>query len=714
MGNRSNKQSWEKYAPLRPKLANHAQLIRQQHQHEQVFVLHNHLTGQFFRLSNNASHFAGLMNGQHSVAQLLELTNQQFPENTLSKDAAIALLEKLFRAEVLQTETGTQAATYFSPIDNGDKHPWLAKLSNPLAVKIPLFNPDNVLRLCNPFMQRIFTPMGGAAWLLIVGFACLLTLTHWAEIRADESVSFLSPDNLLLLGLAYPLVKLCHEFAHGFAVKKWGGTVQEAGIILLALLPVPYVDASAAYTFEQRMPRIIVSAAGILAELFCAALALFIWLASSQGFVHSFAYNIMLIGSLSTLVFNANPLLRYDGYYILTDLIGIPNLAPRAHRYIKYLFQYHILKITSLTAPSMTTREQLWFIGYGIVSKIYKIALIFVIILFIAQSYPYIGLFIACWACIALIIIPLLKQLSFLLLSPLLNRKRARAIFMTCGFIATSVLLLFVVPFPLSTVTLGVVIPPEATELRAEGDAQITELLATPHSSVTKDQALILTNDPFLPAQLKVMTAKLTELSLRQQALLGSQQQVKIQIMTDEIKLLQKELARKQEQADALTIRSPGDGTFMLDQPKDLVGQFVKQGQRVGYVTNLSKPTVRAVLQQSEIGLIRTGVKSVGVRLTQDLGREIPARIIQQVPGAMQILPSPALGPLGGGPFATRPQDETGLETAETIFIVELALDIALAQLGQRAYVRFEHASEPIGKQWLRKFRQLFLRKFNV
>ena len=116
-----------------------------------------------------------------------------------------------------------------------------------------------------------------------------------------------------------------------------------------------------------------VAAAGMAVELFVAALALFLWLNVESGRVSAIAYNVMLIGGVSTLLFNGNPLLRYDGYYVLADWIEIPNLAQRSTRYLGYLLQHYILGVDDAVSPVTAPGERAWFICYGIASFCYRL-----------------------------------------------------------------------------------------------------------------------------------------------------------------------------------------------------------------------------------------------------------------------------------------------------------------------------------------------------
>jgi len=169
-------------------------------------------------------------------------------------------------------------------------------------------------------------------WLGLVLTGIILAVLHWPELTSDVVDRVLATENVALIVCVYPVVKSLHELGHAFATKVWGGEVHEVGIMLLVFIPVLYVDASASAAFRQKHRRIIVGAAGILVETALAAIAIIIWIYGSPGIGRAIAFNVILIGGVSTLLFNGNPLLRFDAYFILSDLIEIPNLGSRATR----------------------------------------------------------------------------------------------------------------------------------------------------------------------------------------------------------------------------------------------------------------------------------------------------------------------------------------------------------------------------------------------
>jgi putative peptide zinc metalloprotease protein len=270
------------------------------------------------------------------------------------------------------------------------------------------------------------------------------------------------------------------------------------------------------------------------------------------------------------------------------------------------------------------------------------------------------------------------------------------------------------VPVPLATLAEGVIAPPEQSELRAEHEGVITRLLAEPDTQVERDQPLIETEDPFLKARTRNLKARLRELSVRRQVLKAEQKQVEADILDEEIQVVRADLERAREQAESLVLRSPVEGMFLVDLPSDLPGRFIRKGDLLGYVADLGEPTVRVAVPQIDIGLVKRQTQSVSVRLAQHLASPMAARVARQVPAAVERLPSAILGPMGGGPFAVDPEDATGTLAMEDLFEFELALPVPVDRLGMRVYVRFDHGREPLARQWYRRVRQLFLRKFNV
>jgi putative peptide zinc metalloprotease protein len=487
------------------------------------------------------------------------------------------------------------------------------------------------------------------------------------------------------------------------------------GIMLLALTPIPYIDATASASLPEKKWRIAVAAMGMMVELLLASLALFVWLNVETGLISALAYNVMLIGSVSTILFNGNPLLRYDGYYILADLIEIPNLGQRSTRYLGYLVQRYLLGIETAESPVTAPGEKGWFLIYGPISFCYRIAVMIGLIWLVSSHFFFIGVLLALWGTVSLLILPAVRTLTRFLNSPAARNRRSRMIAVGGGAVLGLISLLFVYPMPLWTTTQGVIWLPEQSVIRAGTDCEVVEVLAPIEQTVAKNEPLLRGVDPFLEAEIEVSQAHLAELYARYNAE-PLHERVKRKILIEEIKLVKGDLQQAEEKLKKLLVRSPAQGSFVLIDARNLPGRFVKKGELLGYIVAEHRPTIRAVVSQTDIGLVRERVSGVEVKLAEQPNRSLKAQIKRIVPAAGLELPSAALGTAGGGIVPVDTTDPDGLRALESLFQLDLSLpqEVKDPHIGGRVYVRFEHGSMPLALQWYRSLRQLFLRKFYV
>ncbi len=707
--------SWYRVAGLKPRIRAHARILRQSFRDEVWFVLQDQAAERSHRFSPAAHHFIGLMDGERTVQAIWEAAGTHLGDAAPTQEDAIRLLGQLHAADALLCDVPPDSMEVFRRYQRNERMVWRRRLWTPLALRFPLLDPDRFLRRTLPLVQPLFGWFGLLLWLAVVGTGAVLAASHWTDLIENIADRVLDPKNLVLLWFVYPVVKSLHELGHAYATRRWGGEVHEIGLMLLVFSPVPYVDASSAWGFRDKRQRMVVGAAGIAVELFLGALALFVWLAVEPGAVRAVAYNVMLISGVSTLLFNGNPLLRFDGYYVLADAVEIPNLGARSNTYLGYLFQRYVLGIKDAESPAHSTGERLWMAGYGTASFVYRIFISFIIITFIAGKFFVVGVVLAIWAVATQVVMPVGKSMSFLVGSSNLRRQRGRALTTSLLLLLVAVGLLFFVPAPSWTRTEGVIWVPEESQVRAGADGFVVSLLAPVGSEVVRGQPLIRAEEPFLATRVAVLEAQLGELMAKYQALLPTDR-VQAAMVREEIIAAQANLKRARERASELVFRSPAAGRFIVPNAVDLPGRFLSKGQLVAYVVEPRELTARVALLQDDIALVRQDTRGVEVMLAGWDARPIPARIRREVPGASSQVPTAALGTAGGGPIAVDPRDKQGLATLRQVFQLELALpaEVRSDYLGARVFVRFEHAAEPVGLQIYRAFRRLLLRQFNV
>ena len=282
------------------------------------------------------------MDGEHTLDSLWSDAAITLGEQAPSQDQVIQLLGQLHGNDLIAGDVPPDARDLFERQGQANRSKLLQWLMNPLALRVPLVDPNAFLTTTLPFVRPLFGPIGGLLWLATVLPALVLAARYWPELTDNIGDRVLPPGNLLLIALIYPVIKLLHELGHGYTTRAHGGEVHELGVMLLVMLPMPYVEVSASAGFRSKWVRCFVGAAGIMVELFIAALALYVWVLVEPGLVRAFAFNVMLTASVSSVLFNGNPLLRYDGYYVLSDAIEVPNLAQRGKQYWSYLMRRYL------------------------------------------------------------------------------------------------------------------------------------------------------------------------------------------------------------------------------------------------------------------------------------------------------------------------------------------------------------------------------------
>lgn len=707
--------SWYRVAQLTPRLRGHAKLHRHQYRGQTWYVLHDRSNERFHRFSPSAYVFIGLMNGQRTVQEVWDLTSTRLGDDAPTQPEVVQLLSQLHAADVLQCDIPPDTAELLHRYEKQREQKWRRRLMNFFAWQFPLLDPERFLQEFIPLVKPFFSWWGALLWCIVVLPAVLVGAAYWSNLTANLIDRVTTPQNLLLLWILFPVIKAVHEFGHAFAVKSFGGEVHEMGIMLLVFSPVPYVDASASSAFASKWQRATVGAAGMIVELVLAALAMYIWVSVEPGTVRTLAYNTILVAGISTVLFNANPLLRFDGYYILGDFIEIPNLRQRSNNYLAYLCERYLFGREDAQIPHATSGERAWFVGYSVSSFVYRVLVVGAILLFLTDQLFVLGVLFSVLTGVTWFLLPLAKGISYLFTSPRIRYVRGRAIAVSTAAMVVVLSLLCLLPVPFRTRAEGIVWIPDEAFVRVEINGFVDRVVAIPGARVKEGDLLVICRDSEVETEVKVLEAKLQEINARVREQLP-ENLVKAKMLEEEQQYIEEQLARGRERQAELVIHSRANGTFVLPKAEDLPGRFVKRGEMLAHVVDLDTITVRTIVDQTDIDLIRHGTQTVQVRLAERLTEPRPAVIKRLVPAASEELPSPALGSEGGGKVPLDPHDPKGQKSMKKLFQIDLELPArhAIVNVGGRVYVRFDHGWESLAAQWYRQGRQLFLARFNV
>lgn len=703
---------WYRVAQLHPRLRGHVSVQRQIHRGEVWHLLSDGLRGRSHRLNHSAYAFIGRCDGKRTTQQVWESLLDTHPDEAPTQDEVISLLVQLNNRALLQCEVTPDVEELFRS-EMRERQQNRIQAMNPLSFRVALFDPTFILKQFDRLTPFLFSGTALLIWCLTLIAGLLAAASNSSALIAHASNWLATPQAFFLMWLAFPVIKAMHELSHGLAVRHWGGEVHRAGITMLVMTPVPFVDASTASAFHKASNRLSVSAAGIMAELFLAALAVLLWTQLQPGMLRDLALVVVVIGSVSTIAFNANPLLKFDGYYLLTDAFELPNLQTRSAAYWRYLALRHGLNLSTAQQPECAPGERKWLLAYAPLSWLYRLAITLVIAIWIGSWSAALGLLVLLFSAWSLFVVPLHNLILSLRRggTPVNELQRAHRLLFT--WTLTGLAFLCLVPVPFATVAQGVVWAPDNALLRPASGGFATAFTKRDGDLVTPGDLVVTLDDPQLQVEAERIQSEIVERETERYRLLFSDT-VATANLTEHIGRLAAERARIEERLGQLQLRVGSPGRLALPHQEDIFGSYVPQGALIGHVITDQPTIIRVAIDQNNAARVQSATRSISVRLAEAPATVYPASLKGSIPGAGNRLPSAALGDRSGGPHVVAPGDTEHLTTREPLFLFDVVLPSALGErLGGRAWVRFEHPPTPLAMQWLGSLRQLFLNAFS-
>lgn len=689
---------------------------RQTFRGERWMVLENPFSNEFFRLRPAAWEFVGRLRPDRTVEEVWRQCLDRFPDTAPSQEEVIQLLSQLYFANLLQYDLAADSAQLFERYKKRRQRQVGWNLLNIMFMRFPLLDPDRFLAAVLPVVGRLISPAGAMLWLVVVGWGLKVAMDNFDALR-QQSEGILAADNLFLLYLGMVLIKTLHEFGHAFFCRRFGGEVHVMGVMLMIFTPMPFVDATSSWGFRSRWRRTLVGAAGMIVELFFAALATFVWAATAPGTLHNLAYNMIFVASVSTIIFNVNPLLRFDGYYILSDLLEIPNLNQRAGQQLRHFAERYLFGLKKSDSPASNRREAAWYATYGVTSGIYRIIVFGGVLFTVADRFLIIGIVMAVVCLISWVTVPVVKFVRYLAANPRLERIRSRAIGVTAGLALAVILLLAVVPFPAGFRAPGVVKSSERTAMVNETAGQVEKLLVSPGSPVERGQPLLQLRNLELALELAAARAHLAEVDAR---LLKATKEESADLapLSRSREAVSASLEKLEHDAEHLTVRAPHAGIWVAPGMEEFVGRWLIRGSELGLVVNPAGFEFVAIVGQEDVdSLFSKTIRDARVRLQGDAGVPLTVNGWRVIPGEQKNLPSAALGWRAGGEVPVAADDANGSKAAEPFFEVhgriEPKANVALLD-GRSGKVRFALSPEPLLPRCAKRLWQLLQKRYQL
>ena len=675
------------------------------------YVVKDPIGLKYFRFKIEEYFLLQQFDGKNTLQDVKKAFERKYRPQTISIEDLTRFTAQLHEASIVQIDSPDQAKVL---IRRRRKNRWKKLwqfLANILYIKIPIIDPERLLTGMYPYFSWIYTKTFIVFSVSMMCAALTLVASQWTEFysKLPEFQSFFNWYTIFAFWCSLGIVKVIHEFGHGLTAKHFGGEVHEMGMLFLVLTPALYCDVTDSWLLPSKWKRIWISAAGIYVECFLASIATFVWWNTQPGLLNSLAMATMFICSVNTILFNANPLLRYDGYYVMADWLEIPNLRIKSTDFFKYLFQEKVLGLEVPVQSYMPRSRRTLFVTYAVASYFYRWVVTFSIIFFLTQflkkwKLQSIGYMMAGGSLVPLLVMPLYQIFKFVRTPGRMRKvKKARTTGFAVAFVAI-VLGILMIPTPLRVQGTLVLKPAKPQEVYAEVPGKLVEMNVRDGEWVSKGTVLAALSNPekmrertSLQEQQAVSWAKARWFS-KTDSNMSRALQKQNQQMADAMEPLIDKVA---EQIGKLTLVADRDGQVMGVPHKETLGQWVKPGKPFCEVGDPKKLEAHLIMDQGDIELIRVNNKA-WLKIYGDSEVTWKSQVSEIAERNREEIP-PELSNLAGGEVATKQDPKSGqAKPINAVFEVIIPIDNPnlVLQPGLRGFAKIDGGSATLG-WWL-------------
>ncbi|MEQ1902963.1 MAG: hypothetical protein ABL888_02100 [Pirellulaceae bacterium] len=576
--------------PVRLKMRGDLSADRQRYQGVEYWVIKEPIGQKYYQFPPHVYFLLQQLDGSRTVEQIIDRYHDEFAPKRIDREQLQQLLQRFHKDGLVISDLPGQGTELLKRGKKNKRMEWFSKLSNILAIRFRGFDPDRLLARMNPYTSWLFTKPTAIIVGVLATIALFSVLSNWAEFNArlPGFDQFFDLKKWYLFAGVLAFTKIFHEFGHGLSCKKFGGECHEIGFMLLVMTPCLYCNVSDSWRLPNKWQRATIGAAGMYIEIILATIATFVWWFAQPGLVQEICLQIMLVSSVSTVLFNGNPLLRFDGYYIISDLLEIPNLHQKSNTALTTLMGRHWLGMQLPDDPLLPRNRMVSFALFTVTAFIYRFVVLFSILMFLTRWLePYglesIGQGIAWMSLLGMVGMPTYKLYRFFSVPGRLMQMKPKRF--TIGTICILLVLgaIFFVPFPSNLSCRVLVVPKTLEAVYARQSGAVVDLAVTNGQRVEVNQVLARLENLPLKFALTEKQNALEKLTFKRDAALrigmlgfnGGQSLADVSAFNEEIQKLQKSIDIERRQLAWLEIRSPVAGTVVATPlAGELPGKF--------------------------------------------------------------------------------------------------------------------------------------------
>jgi putative peptide zinc metalloprotease protein len=675
------------------------QVSRQVYQNEPVYVVHDPVSFRSHRLSAFQYRLLAMLcpelklhdNFQSLVAkQELTVDQEEFYYQMVSSFGRLGLL-------VLPGNNGAKLYLHHQRVSSLKRR---SRFLGFLFLQIPLVNLDQFLTRTADRVSWLFTRTFLAFWVTAMFAAGVVVVSRFGDLVQPFN-GILAMKNLPFLWVTFVALKIWHELGHGYACKAFGGHVPEMGAILIAGTPAAYVDASSAWSFPECYKRLVVMCGGMFFESLIFIPCVFVWASSNSPMLQSCAYQLLVMASLVTLLFNANPLMKFDGYFILSELIGIQNLRPKADARIKSVLASLFLGFDRPITDGSAFRSAA-LVSYGVSATIYRFFLVISIAMMVAIRFPLIGLLLAAFHVITTVGTGAIKMARYLLTNPETDAVRGRGRLIAATVFIGLPLAACILPVPFGIVTQGTVGARSEYFINVKSPGELVATIVSPGDYVDAETPLVRLVNERTDEELRVAQASLQQAKTQWEVARerGTVPAAKQRTSIAEHRKRVEEYTRRVRQ---LSVPSPAVGQVVNVIAATERGRFLREGHPLAVVVS-GRPVLRTWVTEDVLGAMQSERETaVTFRIPGRSTTSFEGHIISVLPAADVAFRETSLTHMGGGTILVDPVTGAPLEPVFQINIEPAADVVQLTEHGARVHLNLPRRYESIAAWATRK-----------
>ena len=700
---------------------------RQRYQGRNYWVVKEPVGLQYFRFEEEEFAILQMLDGEVSLEEVAERFEAEFPPQTIRVEELQNFIGMLHKSGLVLSDAPGQGVQLKERRDEKKRKELIGSMSNVLAFRFRGFDPERILNGIYPYVRWFFSGPATLASLCLAMAALTLVIVQFDvfQSRLPSFHTFFSAQNWLALGATLMITKVIHEFGHGLSCKHFGGECHEMGVMFLVLTPCLYCNVSDSWMLPNRWHRAAIGAAGMYVELVIASFATFIWWFSEPGWLNYISLNIMFISSVSTILFNANPLLRYDGYYILSDILEIPNLRQKASSILNRKLGKWCLGLEEQEDPFLPKRHQALFAFYTVAAFFYRWFILLSILYFLNKVFePYglkiLGQMIALVSLYGLLVMPLWKVYKFFRVPGRLQKVKRIRMFTSLALLGGVLAGLFLLPLPSSVMCPFELRPHNAASVYVEVEGILEESISAGAPVKAGDVLARLSNVDLemTVAQLQAERASLTIqlANLEQMQHTNDSAALELSVVQEQLEGVEERLRQELLDVERLTLVAPATGTVIppmrvpdrndnenelnywtgspLD-PQNLGALLSPTGQQNQFcqIGDPNEWDAVLVINQDDVDLVREG-QEVRLMFEESAYHVFVTKLDYRASKEMEAAP-PRLASTSGGPLPAQSDPDGVVRPLETSYQAEARIDNSLGMFRNGLIGRAKIKTEP-------------------